>query len=60
MEVRFATGSKGVSITRNKEGGHGKTEGVQSQITKDDDHFVRFIINQTLANILFITEAKFK
>ena len=51
---------KGVSIARNKEGGHGKTEGVKSQITKDDDHFVRFVINQTLTNILLITEAKFK
>ena len=51
---------KGVSIARNKEGGHGKTEGIKSQITKDDDHFVRFVINQTLTNILLITEAKFK
>ena len=51
---------KGVSIARNKEGGHGKTEGVKAQITKDDDHFVRFVINQTLTNILLITEAKFK
>jgi HEPN domain-containing protein len=51
---------KGVSIARNKEGGHGKTEGVKSQITKDDDHFVRFVINQTLTNILLITEAKFR
>lgn len=51
---------KGVSIARNKEVGHGKTEGVKAQITKDDDHFVRFVINQTLTNILLITEAKFK
>ena len=51
---------KGVSIARNKEGGHGKTEGVKPQITKDDDHFVRFVINQTLANILLVTEVHFK
>jgi len=51
---------KGVSIARNKEGGHGKTEGVKPQITKDDDYFVRFVINQTLANILLVTEVQFK
>lgn len=48
---------EGVATSRNKEGGHGKSEGY---VLQADELFIRYIINQTAANILFIAEAEFK
>jgi len=48
---------EGLMTARNKDGPHGKEEGANNQL---DECFVRFAINQTAANILFIAEADFK
>lgn len=48
---------EGVPTARNKDGGHGKSEDVH---VVADENFIRFIINQTAANILFIAEAEFR
>ena len=47
----------GLLTARNKDGAHGSEEGAASQL---DECFVRFAINQTAANILFIAEAEFQ
>ena len=47
----------GLLTVRNKDGAHGKEEGADNPI---DERFVRFAINQTAANILFIAEADFQ
>ena len=47
---------EGQATWANKEGAHGKADGSTDQV---DDTFVRYVINQTAANILFFAEAKF-
>lgn len=49
--------TEGVATSANKEGGHGKFEG---SIDNKDEVFVRFIINQTASNVLFLAEVEFK
>lgn len=47
----------GLMTARNKDGPHGKEEGAGNEL---DHCFVRFFINQTAANILFLAEAEFR
>lgn len=47
---------QGVATVRNKDGAHGSTEGDNDNL---DEAFVRYIINQTAASILFIAECEF-
>jgi len=50
-EVMMAVGT-----VRNNDGAHGSMDGIDPAI---DERFVRYMINQTAANILFIAEADF-
>jgi hypothetical protein len=48
---------EGLATWRNKEGPHGKTDGVISNI---NDTFVRFVLNQAASNVLFLAEVDFR
>jgi hypothetical protein len=52
----FCSLIQAVGTVRNKDGGHGSTDGQDPAV---DERFVRYIINQTASNILFIAEADF-